>query len=123
MTPEFEKLHRLLTDAKCSLTLNNARKRIKHTMSIDEYHSIESYNIDDVIKKQITQKLSSSVVDEVYKNVKKEDSIIGKSYELDIVVIPTDELKSVLNYLIQNMPLEDIIRIREYGKDDTSFNL
>jgi hypothetical protein len=123
MTPEFKKLHRLLTDAKCSLTLNNARKRIKHTMSIDEYHSIESYNIDDVIKKQITQKLSSSVVDEVYKNVKKEDSIIGKSYELDIVVIPTDELKSVLNYLIQNMPLEDIIRIREYGKDDTSFNL
>ena len=123
MTPEFKKLHRLLSDAKCSLTLNNARKRIKHTMSIDEYHSIESYNIDDVIKKQITQKLSSSVVDEVYKNVKKEDSIIGKSYELDIVVIPTDELKSVLNYLIQNMPLEDIIRIREYGKDDTSFNL
>jgi hypothetical protein len=123
MTPEFKKLHRLMSDAKCSLTLNNARKRIKHTMSIDEYHSIESYNIDDVIKKQITQKLSSSVVDEVYKNVKKEDSIIGKSYELDIVVIPTDELKSVLNYLIQNMPLEDIIRIREYGKDDTSFNL
>lgn len=123
MTPEFEKLHRLLTDAKCSLILNNSRKRIKHTMSIDEYHSIESYNIDDVIKKQITQKLSSSVVDEVYKNVKKEDSIIGKSYELDIVVIPTEDLKSVLNYLIQNMPLEDIIRIREYGKDDTSFNL
>jgi len=123
MTPEFKKLYRLMSDAKCSLTLNNARKRIKHTMSIDEYHSIESYNIDDVIKKQITQKLSSSVVDEVYKNVKKEDSIIGKSYELDVVVIPTDELKSVLNYLIQNMPLEDIIRIREYGKDDTSFNL
>jgi hypothetical protein len=123
MTPEFKKLYRLMSDAKCSLTLNNARKRIKHTISIDEYHSIESYNIDDVIKKQITQKLSSSVVDEVYKNVKKEDSIIGKSYELDVVVIPTDELKSVLNYLIQNMPLEDIIRIREYGKDDTSFNL
>lgn len=123
MTPEFKKLHRLMSDAKCSLILNNARKRIKHTISNDEYHSIESYNVDDIIKKQISQKLSSSVVDEVYKNVKKEDSIIGKSYELDIVVIPTDELKSVLNYLIQNMPLEDIIRIREYGKDDTSFNL
>ncbi len=123
MTPEFKKLHRLMSDAKCSLILNNARKRIKHTISNDEYHSIESYNVDDIIKKLISQKLSSSVVDEVYKNVKKEDSIIGKSYELDIVVIPTDELKSVLNYLIQNMPLEDIIRIREYGKDDTSFNL
>ena len=123
MTPEFEKLHRLLTDAKCSLILNNSRKRIKHTISNDEYHSIKFDKIDDVIKNQMIKKLSSSVVSEVYNKIKKEDLIVSKSYELDVVVIPTEDLKSVVDYLIQNMPLEDILKIREYGKEDKSFNL
>lgn len=123
MTPEFEKLHRLMTDAKCSLILNNARKRIKHTISNDEYHSIKSDKIDDVIKNQMIKNLSSSVVSEVYNKIKKEDLIVSKSYELDVVVIPTEDLKSIINYLIQNMPLEDILRIREYGKEDKPFNL
>ncbi len=123
MTPEFEKLHRLMTDAKCSLILNNARKRIKHTISNDEYHSIKSDKIDDVIKNQMIKNLSSSVVSEVYNKIKKEDLIVSKSYELDVVVIPTEDLKSIINYLVQNMPLEDILRIREYGKEDKPFNL
>mgnify|MGYP000028296161 CR=1 FL=1 len=123
MTPEFEKLHRLMTDAKCSLILNNARKRIKHTISNDEYHSIKFDKIDDIIKNQMIKKLSSSVVSEVYNKIKKEDLIVSKSYELDVVVIPTEDLKSVINYLVQNMPLEDILKIREYGKEDKPFKL
>ena len=123
MTPEFEKLHRLMTDAKCSLILNNARKRIKHTISNDEYHSMKLDNIDVIIKNQMIKNLSSSVVNEVYNKIKKEDLIVSKSYELDVVVIPTEDLKSVVDYLIQNMPLEDILRIREYGKEDKPFNL
>jgi asparagine synthetase A len=123
MTPEFEKLHRLMTDAKCSLMLNNARKRIKHTISNDEYHSMKLDNIDVIIKNQMIKNLSSSVVNEVYNKIKKEDLIVSKSYELDVVVIPTEDLKSVVDYLIQNMPLEDILRIREYGKEDEPFKL
>ena len=123
MTPEFEKLHRLMTDAKCSLMLNNARKRIKHTISNDEYHSMKLDNIDVIIKNQMIKNLSSSVVNEVYNKIKKEDLIVSKSYELDVVVIPTEDLKSVVDYLIQNMPLEDILRIREYGKEDKPFKL
>jgi asparagine synthetase A len=123
MTPEFEKLHRLMTDAKCSLMLNNARKRIKHTISNDEYHSMKLDNIDVIIKNQMIKNLSSSVVNEVYNKIKKEDLIVSKSYELDVVVIPTEDLKSVVDYLIQNMPLEDILKIREYGKEDEPFKL
>lgn len=123
MTPEFEKLHRLMTDVKCSLMLNNARKRIKHTISNDEYHSMKLDNIDVIIKNQMIKNLSSSVVNEVYNKIKKEDLIVSKSYELDVVVIPTEDLKSVVDYLIQNMPLEDILRIREYGKEDEPFKL
>jgi len=116
MTPEFEKLHRLMTDAKCSLILNNARKRIKHTISNDEYHSMKLDNVDVIIKNQMIKNLSSSVVNEVYNKIKKEDLIVNKSYELDVVVIPTEDLKSVVDYLVQNMALEDLLRIREYGK-------
>jgi hypothetical protein len=112
-----------MTDAKCSLILNNARKRIKHTISNDEYHSIKFDKIDDIIKNQMIKKLSSSVVSEVYNKIKKEDLIVSKSYELDVVVIPTEDLKSVVDYLIQNMPLEDILKIREYGKEDEPFKL
>ena len=123
MTPEFEKLHRLLTDAKCSLILNKSRKRIKHTVSNDEYHGLNSNEIEYIVKNEIIQKLSSSIVSEVYNKIKKEDLIVSKSYELDVVVIPTEDLKSVVDYLIQNMPLEDILKIREYGKEDKSFNI
>ena len=116
MSPEFEKLHRLLGDAKCSLLLNNARKRIKHTISNDEYHDLKSDEIEYIVKHQMIQKLSSSVVSEVYNKIEKRDLITSKSYELDVVVIPSSDLKMVVDYLVQNMALEDLLRIREYGK-------
>lgn len=123
MSPEFEKLHRLLGDAKCSLLLNNARKRIKHTISNDEYHDLKSNEIEFIVKNQMIQKLSSSVVDGIYNKIEKQDLITSKSYELDVVVIPTSDLKSVVDYLVQNMSIEDIFKIREYGKEDKPFNL
>lgn len=123
MELEFKRLHRLMTDAKCSLLLDTARKRIKHVISNDEYHILEPSKIDHIIKNQMIQKLSSSVVDEVYNKIEKEDLLINKSYELDVVVIPTSDLKLVVNYLVQNMSLEDILKIRGYGKDDKNFSL
>lgn len=116
MKPEFEKLHRLMTDAKCSLLLNNARKRIKHTISNDDYHNLDSNTIERIVKNEMVKKLSDEFVSEVYNKIEKQDTLIGKSYELDVVVIPSSDLKMVVDYLVQNMALEDLLRIREYGK-------
>lgn len=116
MKPEFEKLHRLMTDAKCSLLLNNARKRIKHTISNDDYHNLDSNTIERIVKNEMVKKLSDEFVSEVYNKIEKQDTLIGKSYELDVVVIPSSDLKMVVDYLVQNMVLEDLLRIREYGK-------
>lgn len=116
MTPEIEKLHRLMTDAKCSLLLNNARKRIKHTISNDDYHNLDSNAIERIVKNEMVKKLSDEFVSEVYNKIEKQDTLIGKSYELDVVVIPSSDLKMVVDYLVQNMVLEDLLRIREYGK-------
>lgn len=122
MNPEFEKLHRLLGDAKCSLLLDKSRKRIKHTISKD---TVDMYklDVDNIVKNEIVQKLSREVVNDVYNKIKKEDESIGNSYELDVVVIPTSDLKMVVNYLVQNMALEDLLKIRSYGKEDKPFNL
>ena len=122
MSPEFEKLHRLLGDAKCSLLLDKSRKRIKHTISKDTINMYKS-DVDNIVKNEIVQKLSREVVDDVYKQIKKEDEPIGTSYELDVIVIPTSDLKIVVDYLVQNMALEDLLRIRSYGKEDKPFNL
>lgn len=116
MTPEIEKLHRLLNDAKCSLLLNNARKRIKHTISNEEYHNLDSNTIEKIVKNEMVIKLSDKVVSDVYNKIEKQDLITSKSYELDVVVIPSSDLKSVVDYLVQNIALEDLLRIREYGK-------
>ena len=121
MKPEFEKLHRLMSDAKCSLLLNNARKRVKHTISNEESHNLDSNTIEKIVKSEIVRKLSDGVVNDVYNKIEKQDLITSKSYELDVVVIPTSDLKMVVDYLVQNMALEDLLRIREYGKSDDNF--
>ena len=123
MNPEFEKLHRLLSDAKCSLLLDKSRKRIKHSLSNEEFHSLDSNTIEKIVKSEMVRKLSDGVVNDVYNKIEKQDLITSKSYELDVVVIPTSDLKLVVNYLVQNMALEDLLRIREYGKEDKPFNL
>lgn len=123
MSPEFEKLHRLMTDAKCSLLLDKSRKRIKHSFSNEEFHSLDPNTIEKIVKSEIVRKLSDGVVNDVYNKIEKQDLITSKSYELDVVVIPTSDLKMVVDYLVQNMALEDLLRIREYGKEDKPFNL
>lgn len=122
MNPEFEKLHRLMTDAKCSLLLNNARKRVKHIVS-EEHKRLSGVNVERLVKHQMIQRLTSDLVENVYNKIQITKTHLGDEYELDLVVIPTGELKSVVNYLVQNMPLEDILRIREHGKEDKPFNL
>jgi hypothetical protein len=122
MSPEFEKLHRLMTDAKCSLLLNNARKRVKHIVS-EDHKRLSGVNVERLVKHQMIQKLTTGVVENVYNKIEMTNTHLGDEYELDIVVIPTSDLKSVVNYLVQNMAIEDLLRIREYGKDDNLFNL
>jgi hypothetical protein len=123
MSPEFEKLHRLLSDAKCSLLLDKSRKRIKHSLSNDEFHSLDPSVVEKIVKTEIVRKLADGVVTEVYNKIEKQDLITSKSYELDVVVIPTTDLKMVVDYLVQNMALEDLLRIRSYGKEEKPFNL
>jgi hypothetical protein len=122
MTPEIEKLHRLLNDAKCSLLLNNARKRVVHTISNEEAYYLEPEVLEQIVKNQMIQKLASEFVNSTYNKITKEDSVIGYKYSLDVIVIPREDLKMVVNYLIQNMELEDLLRIREYGKENNSGN-
>ena len=122
MSPEFENLHRLLGDAKCSLILNNARKRVKHIVS-DEQKRLSDVNIERLVKHQMIQRLTTEVVENVYNKIDIQKTHLGDEYELDIVVIPTSDLKLVVDYLVQNMSLEDLIKIRSYGKEDKPFNL
>jgi len=123
MSPEFEKLHRLLTDTKCSLLLEKSRKRIKHSLSNEEFHSLDPNTIEKIVKNEIVRKLSDGVVNDVYNKIEKVDSVTSKSYVLDVVVIPTSDLKMVVEYLVQNMELENLLRIRSYGKEEKPFNL
>jgi hypothetical protein len=122
MNPEFKKLHRLLGDAKCSLLLNNARKRVKHIVS-EEHKRLSDVNVERLVKHQMIQRLTTDMVESVYNKIDIQKTHLGDEYELDIVVIPTSDLKSVVDYLVQNMSLEDIFKIREYGKEDKPFNL
>ncbi len=122
MSPEFEKLHRLLGDAKCSLLLNNARKRVKHIVS-EDHKRLSDVNVERLVKHQMIQRLTTDMVESVYNKIDIQKTHLGDEYELDIVVIPTSDLKSVVDYLVQNMSLEDIFKIREYGKEDKPFNL
>lgn len=121
MTPEFKKLHRLMKDAKCSLLLNNARKRVKHIVS-EEHKRLSDVNVERLVKHQMIQRLTTDMVESVYNKIDIQKTHLGDEYELDIVVIPTSDLKSVVDYLVQNMPLEDLMRIREYGNEDKPFN-
>jgi len=123
MSPEFEKLHRLLTDTKCSLLLEKSRKRIKHSLSNEEFHSLDPNTIEKIVKNEIVRKLSDGVVNDVYNKIEKVDSVTSKSYVLDVVVIPTSDLKMAVEYLVQNMELENLLRIRSYGKEEKPFNL
>ena len=120
MSPEFEKLHRLLTDTKCSLLLEKSRKIIKVSLSKDDYHNLDSNAIERIVKNEMVRKLADGVVSDVYNKIKKQDLI---TYELDVVVIPTSDLKMVVEYLVQNMGLENLLRIRSYGKEENPFNL
>jgi hypothetical protein len=122
MNPEFEKLHRLMTDAKCSLLLDKARKRVKHIVS-EDHKQLSSVNVERLVKHQMIQRLSSDLVENAYNKIEIKQTHLGDEYELDLVVIPTSDLKMVVNYLIQNMPLDDLLRVREYGKEDKPFNL
>jgi hypothetical protein len=122
MNTEFEKLHRLMTDAKCSLLLNKARKRVKHIVS-EEHKRLSSVNVERLVKHQMIQRLSTDLVENVYNKIEIKQTHLGDEYELDLIVIPTEDLKLVVNYLVQNMPLEDLLRVREYGKEDKPFNL
>ena len=122
MSPEFEKLHRLMTDAKCSLLLNKARKRVKHVVS-EEHKRLSDVNVERLIKHQMIQQLTTGVVENVYNKIDITKTHLGDEYELDIVVIPTTDLKMVVDYLVQNMALEDLLRIRSYGKEDKPFDL
>jgi hypothetical protein len=122
MDSEFKRLHRLMTDAKCSLLLNKSRKRVKHIVS-EDHKRLSDVNVERLVKHQMIQRLSTDLVENVYNKIEIRQTQLGDEYELDLVVIPTEDLKSVVNYLVQNMPLEDILRIREYGKDDKPFNL
>lgn len=121
MTPEFKKLHRLMKDAKCSLLLNNARKRVKHIVS-EEHKRLSDVNVERLVKHQMIQRLTTDMVESVYNKIDIQKTHLGDEYELDIVVIPTSDLKSVVDYLVQNMSLEDLMRIREYGKENKPFN-
>ena len=123
MSPEFEKLHRLMTDAKCSLLLDKSRKRVTHIVSNEESHYLEPEVLEKIVKNQIIQKLSSEFINSTYNQITKEEYFIGKKYSLDVVVIPTSDLKMVVEYLVQNMALEDLLKIRSYGKEDKPFNL
>ena len=120
MKPEFENLHRLMTDAKCSLLLNNARKRVKHIVS-EDHKMLSDVNVDRLVKHQMIQRLTKDMIDLVYNKIDIQKTHLGDEYELDVVVIPTSDLKLVVNYLVQNMSLEDLMRIREYGKSDDNF--
>jgi hypothetical protein len=122
MNPEFKRLHRLMTDAKCSLLLNKSRKRVKHIVS-EEHKRLSDVNVERLVKHQMIQRLSTDLVEDAYNKIEITKTHLGDEYELDLIVIPTEDLKSVVNYLVQNMPLDDILRIREYGKDDKPFNL
>lgn len=115
MSPEFEKLHRLMSDAKCSLILNKSRKRVKHIIGNDIKETTD-IDIKRFVKYELVRKLSDLVVTEAFNNMTKTTTDLGDAYELDLVVIPTSDLKMVVDYLVQNMELEDLLRIREYGK-------
>ena len=119
MTPEFKKLHRLMTDAKCSLLLNNARKRVKHIVS-EDHKMLYDVNVDRLVKQQMIQRLTNDMIESIYNKIDIQKTHLGDEYELDIVVIPSSDLKLVVDYLVQNMALEDLLRIRNYGKDDSN---
>ena len=122
MSPEFEKLHRLLSDAKCSLLLDKSRKRVKHIVS-EEQKRLSDVNIERLVKHQMIQRLTTDMIESVYNKIDIQKTNLGDAYELDIVVIPTSDLKMVVDYLVQNMALEDLLKIRSYGKEDKPFNL
>jgi hypothetical protein len=111
-----------MTDAKCSLLLNKSRKRVKHIVS-EEHKRLSDVNVERLVKHQMIQRLSTDLVEDAYNKIEIRQTHLGDEYELDLIVIPTEDLKSVVDYLVQNMPLEDILRIREYGKTDKPFNL
>ena len=69
------------------------------------------------------QRLTTEVVENVYNKIDIQKTHLGDEYKLDIVVLPTSDLKMVVDYLVQNMSLEDLLKIRSYGKEDKPFNL
>lgn len=121
MNPEFERLHRLLSDAKSALHLEKSRKRIVHKITNETYSL--NIDVDRIVKHEISKKLSDGIISDYYNHIKKEHLPEGNSYELDIMVMPTESFKMILEYCIQNSSIEDILRIREYGKTDKNLDL
>ncbi len=110
-------LVRSLQTAKQALMLENSHHKCQHTLSIDilEHSSVD---IERIVYKEITQRLSEQIVGKVSKHLQVEEHRDSKVFSLELLVFPMEELKHIVEYCVKTMPMETIHKIRQIEIDE-----
>ena len=114
-TPDFDhvsrEIVRSLQTAKQALMLENAHHKCQHSLSKDilEHSSVD---IEKIVRKEITQRLAEQIEGKVDKHLKVQENPDSKVFSLEVLVLPLEELKHIVEYCVKTMPLTAIHEIR-----------
>lgn len=99
-------------DAKQGKLLENANFKVRHSLHYPELHG---EHLTDVIKHQMVQKLTQSMVYKHFDSVKEfNDPTSGERvYDLELMVFPIEHFKHIVDYVIRQLPQTSIDKIKQ----------
>jgi hypothetical protein len=88
----------------------------KHVISEDIKNSYSDINIDELVRSQLMQKVAKHMLNEFGDQITAEPHpIIGGEtlYTFQVMVLPTDDLKHIVEYCIRQIPEEILSKIKK----------
>lgn len=94
--------------------LNRAQCNVSYDLikALNKSYNLSDQVIQNKIKYELSNVLSNDIINKysyAFKNEHKNNDI---QYELDLIILLPTELKDIIRLIIQNMPIEEIISIK-----------
>lgn len=105
-----------LRNFKQGALLERSLLTTKHIVSEELKSTYPQLEIDKIVRTQLMQKVAKHMIDEFEDQIKAEPHrIIADEtlYTFQVMVLPTDDLKHIVEYCIRQIPEESLSKIRK----------
>lgn len=109
---ENDKLLKLVMQTKAKLLLSKARNQVKVEITPEMQEHIPADILREQIRHDMMRRLATELVNNYSGHIQEEANGMSTTKSLDLMVMPTDTFKYIVDETIKLMPLEAIDKIR-----------